>query len=150
MLEIDIKCLLSIFNLTLQHQKTRPCSYLWLKLPMFSMYVGRHLVVPAAVLHEENETHSIGMFLFDTLHQTRIVMDGLVAKELIEAWRCCVGKQLIGQVELLPVVITKLLYRDLFKGRRCVYFIDNDSARECLIRVIPFLLLVFPLFRCFS
>jgi hypothetical protein len=83
---------------------------------------------------ENNEIHSIGMFLFDILHQTRIVMDGLVAKELIEAWHSFVGKQLIGQVELLPVVIAKLLYRDMFKGRRCVYFIDNDSARECLIR----------------
>ena len=103
----------------------------------------------ASESREENETHSIGMFLFDTLHQTRIVMDGLVAKELIEAWRCCVGKQLIGQVELLPVVITKLLYRDLFKGRRCVYFIDNDSARECLIRGYSFSIASFSLVSLF-
>jgi hypothetical protein len=72
--------------------------------------------------------------LIDPVTDVRLVMDGSVPKELSEAWLPLVGDQLIGQVELFPIMVTKLLFHDLFKGRRCIYFIDNDSARDCMIK----------------
>ena len=83
---------------------------------------------------QSHETNTIGLVLIDPLTGARCVMDGFVPKELIDAWHKVVGSQLIGQVELFPIAITKLIFRDLLKGRRCIYFIDNDSARECMIK----------------
>ena len=42
--------------------------------------------------------------------------------------------QVIGQAELLPVLIAKLLWSTLPAGRQAIYFIDNNSARYSLIK----------------
>jgi len=42
--------------------------------------------------------------------------------------------QLIGQAELLPVLLAKLMWSDKFLNRSCIIFIDNNSARYGLIR----------------
>ena len=44
------------------------------------------------------------------------------------------SKQVIGQGELLPVVISKILWHQLLKGRRNLFFLDNESARHANIR----------------
>lgn len=42
--------------------------------------------------------------------------------------------QIIGQAELLPVLVAKFIWRRYLKNRRVIYFIDNDSARLALVR----------------
>ena len=42
--------------------------------------------------------------------------------------------QIIGQAELLPVLVAKIIWRRYLKNRRVIYFIDNDSARLALVR----------------
>ena len=38
-------------------------------------------------------------------------------------------KQIIGQAELLPVLVAKLVWMSTIANRRVFYFLDNDSAR---------------------
>ena len=45
-----------------------------------------------------------------------------------------VRRQLVGQAELLPVVLAQELWGDRFRGRRVLIFVDNDAARHALIK----------------
>ena len=48
--------------------------------------------------------------------------------ELVDAWLT-----LIGQAELLPVLLAKHTWSDVFQNRRCFEFVDNNSARYSLV-----------------
>ena len=43
-------------------------------------------------------------------------------------------EQVIGQAEILPVLIAKSIWGDKLRNRKVIYFIDNDSARLALIK----------------
>ena len=43
-------------------------------------------------------------------------------------------RQLIGQAELLPVVLAQRSWAGRWRGRKIVLFVDNDSARHALIK----------------
>ena len=44
------------------------------------------------------------------------------------------ARQVIGQAELLPVIVAQRTWRARWTGRRVLVFVDNDSARHALIR----------------
>ena len=54
--------------------------------------------------------------------------------------------QVIGQAEILPVVIAKLTWKNLLKDRKAIFFIDNEAARLGLVKsyspVLPSLELI--------
>jgi hypothetical protein len=76
---------------------------------------------------------SIGAVVIDPVTNTRSIHDGMVPNDLVALWQKIVGAQLIGQVELYPILAIRLLYQELLENRRVLYFIDNDSARDALI-----------------
>ena len=43
-------------------------------------------------------------------------------------------KQVIGQAEIFPVLVAKLTWGEKLKGRRVIFFLDNESAKIALIR----------------
>ena len=43
-------------------------------------------------------------------------------------------RQLVGQAEILPVVLAQELWGQYLRGRRIIVFVDNDAARHALIR----------------
>ena len=49
-------------------------------------------------------------------------------------WLSTGVKQTIGQAELYPILLAKLTWKDLLRGQRAIYFVDNDSARFAAIR----------------
>ena len=70
----------------------------------------------------------------------------LVDKGRVEAFGCDIpegwvskwridkkDKQCIGQAELFPVLVSRLTWKERLRGRRVIFFIDNDSARFALI-----------------
>lgn len=42
--------------------------------------------------------------------------------------------QVIGQAEILPILVAKTVWADQIRNKKVVYFIDNDSARLALIK----------------
>ena len=58
-----------------------------------------------------------------------------VPTEVAASWsRTGAGGQVIGQAEIHPVVIAKLTWAEFLTSTRAVFFIDNDSARDALIK----------------
>ena len=57
-----------------------------------------------------------------------------VPAEYVEDWKRGGVKQVIGQTELWPALLSKLTWHGRLKGRRVVFWIDNDSARYALIK----------------
>jgi hypothetical protein len=54
---------------------------------------------------------------------------------LVSQWKSKEGQwQVIGQAEIFPLLVSRLTWRDALRGRRVLYFIDNDSARQAAIR----------------
>ena len=53
----------------------------------------------------------------------------------LEKWRSSVDDQCIGQAEVAPVLWAKLTWSHVLRGRRVLFFIDNDSARFALVNM---------------
>ena len=81
-----------------------------------------------------NQFAGVGAVIIDTRNNSRHVLDGVVPQSLLESWKSLVGLQVITQIELWPVVACLFVLPELFKTRRVIFFIDNDAARESLIR----------------
>jgi hypothetical protein len=43
-------------------------------------------------------------------------------------------RQIIGQAEILPILVAKIIWKDYLENNKVICFIDNDSARLALIR----------------
>ena len=82
----------------------------------------------------EQHFAGVGAFILDTSNNQRFVLDGEVPAALIKVWSDLVGVQVITQIELWPVVASLFMLSKLFEHRRVIFFIDNDAARESLIR----------------
>jgi hypothetical protein len=60
---------------------------------------------------------------------------GVVPQKLVAAWKRDGDKiQVIGQAELLPLALARRQWNVKFRHRRLLGFVDNDSARQALIR----------------
>ena len=58
-----------------------------------------------------------------------------VPRSVVESWKQRVEQsQVIGQAELLPVLVARWTWAEDIKNRRVVYFIDNESARLALVK----------------
>ena len=78
---------------------------------------------------------SIGAVLYDPSSQAGPKFFGtLVGDPVVRLWSRDAKEQLIGQAELLPVLLAKTTWRDSFVNRPCLTFIDNESARYSLMR----------------
>ena len=52
----------------------------------------------------------------------------------LETWRGDVAEHLICQIELFAVLGVRMHLRQEFRQRRVIFWIDNESARLCLVR----------------
>ena len=58
----------------------------------------------------------------------------MVDMSIIKLWQSHGSQQCIMQGELFPVVVSKCVWQKEMTDPRCISFIDNDSAREALVR----------------
>ena len=56
-----------------------------------------------------------------------------VPSRLIEAWRTT-SKHVIAMVELYGVVVARHVWKDHLSGRKAIAFVDNESAKEALVK----------------
>jgi hypothetical protein len=57
-----------------------------------------------------------------------------VCSAIVDHWQSDGSKQVIGQGELFPALIAKRAWADTLAHARNLFFVDNESAREGLIR----------------
>jgi hypothetical protein len=77
---------------------------------------------------------SIGALVVDTATGVRKIFDGKVPQKILDLWRSTVGLQLITQIDLWPVLACMFVASSTCSNRRVVFYIDNDAARESLIK----------------
>ena len=77
---------------------------------------------------------TMGAVILDTSTEEKVMFGDHVPEALVALWKSDGRIQTIGQCELLPILLSRLVRPGWFAGRRIFYFIDNDSARHSLIR----------------
>lgn len=75
-----------------------------------------------------------GFFIYDTAGDSCCVDGGTIEPNLTELGLNVVGEQIITQVELYAVLIARTFLDIATAGRKLIYFIENDGARDSLIR----------------
>ena len=57
-----------------------------------------------------------------------------VSPSIVDSWRVSGQKQIIGQGELFPILVARHTWREKLVGRLIIHFIDNNSAKDALIK----------------
>ena len=59
----------------------------------------------------------------------------VITGNLVNKWMTSADQeQVIGQAELFPVLVALHTWRNKLAGKRMIFFIDNDSARQALVK----------------
>ena len=77
--------------------------------------------------------HTVGGVLIDQCSGPPQIFSGVVPASLTEAWGAEL-KHIIGPVELYAVILARSVWHKILCRRRCIYFVDNNSSMDCLIR----------------
>ena len=92
------------------------------------------------------EEVSVGGIMFT--REGRVEAFGAVLnKKIVEGFKVREEQsQVIGQAELLPVLVAKETWKETLRGRRALFFVDNEAARLGLVKgyspVLPSLELI--------
>jgi hypothetical protein len=77
----------------------------------------------------------VGAVLFDPVDQAILYFGCLVQDEIVNLWSGGGEKSmLIHQAELFPCLLARTTWSDRFWRRRNISFVDNDGARDALIK----------------
>ena len=82
----------------------------------------------------EEEVATAGVVLCDP---SKNLLEGFglrIPDALADKWRARGSKQLVGQAELLPLVMALDRWPEQLKGARVIIFVDNDAARHAAIK----------------
>ena len=83
--------------------------------------------------HDGLPNVSIGACLFKPGLSGPLYFGCSVGRALVQQWAVSSDSQVIGQAELLPVLISVHTWAEHLRGLPCIIFVDNDSARHGLV-----------------
>ena len=92
------------------------------------------LIFSDGACEDEGRLVTHGAVMFDMATGCQEFYGDSVPSWLVAKWRRTGLKQLIYFAELLPVLVAKLTWRHVVRRRLCVFYLDNEAARACLIR----------------
>jgi hypothetical protein len=76
----------------------------------------------------------VGAVMYDPADQALEFFSGVVDTPLVDSWRRTGQKQVIGQAEIFPVLMSRYVWASRLEGRPNITFIDNMSAMDALIK----------------
>jgi hypothetical protein len=80
------------------------------------------------------ETTSVGAVLIDPLGANEY-FGATVGGATVDSWKTKLHQsQVIGQAELFPLWVARLTWADRIRGRRVIFFVDNESARIAAVK----------------
>ena len=82
----------------------------------------------------EDGVGTYGIVAFDPASGARLVCGGTIPPYLVDHWRVDSPKQAIAQCEAFAVVLSRYVLSSWVTSRRCIFFVDNEGAREVLIK----------------
>ena len=83
---------------------------------------------------QEGSLVTHGALLFDLVTGRKEVFGGHVPEAVVLQWRRGGKKQVIFFAEIFPVVVATATWSEVIRGRRVLYFLDNEGARFTFIR----------------
>ena len=92
------------------------------------------LIFTDAAFEKGNAT--IGAVVIDTMGGSPAVYGGSLPQSVISSWQRYDDEQIICQAELAATVCIRYQARARLAGRKCIYFVDNESARYALIKAV--------------
>jgi len=99
--------------------------------------VGPISLVPPCLIFVDGaceEFTSFGAVLVDPLGPNEF-FGGEVSQETVDSWKSRLDqKQVIGQAELFPLIVSRLTWAKRLARRKVIFFLDNESARICAIK----------------
>ena len=89
-----------------------------------------------AVEGANHEIVTVGALVIDsaTSPPSAFMWGGRVDDKLVSIWKAAGNVQVIGQAELLPTLLVRMSNSSAFVNRRIIFMIDNDSARQALMK----------------
>ena len=91
-----------------------------------------HVFTDAA---SEGELNTCGGVIYDTANPRFKEFFGMkISEELIREWRSSGIEQIITHAELYPVWVARCLWANVLPGRRCVFWVDNNGAKDSLVK----------------
>ena len=99
---------------------------------------ARQVLPPVLVFSDgacEDEGTSVGAVLYDPLTDKLQCFGAGIGQSTLDSWKSRSDQtQVIGQAELFPLLVSRLTWHKILAHRRCIYFVDNESARIAMIR----------------
>ena len=92
---------------------------------------------PALIFTDGAEEGAIGVggILLDAAAAGSEHFGGIVDDKIVRGWLAEGNKQrAIHQAEVYPALVALELWAERLRGRRVLLFVDNDAAKECLIK----------------
>jgi hypothetical protein len=120
---------LARFRVLLMSNKPRHFSALGERKPIFVFSDG--------ACEGDGFSHvTIGAVMLDSLDGHKEMFGCQVPQEVVSLWKSdsLTKEQTIAQAEILPAVISRLVWRTRMIGRRIIFCLDNDGARLSLIK----------------
>ena len=79
---------------------------------------------------------TVGAVMLDSVDGHKEMFGCSVPQEVVVFWKSdsITKEQTIAQAELLPAVLSRLVWRTRMIGRRIIFCLDNDGARLSLIK----------------
>ena len=76
-----------------------------------------------------------GGVMFDPEDNSYAYFGGTIGPELVECFsHQGLKAQIVGQAELLPCLMARIVWADRMEGRAVIHYVDNEAARYALIK----------------
>ena len=75
-----------------------------------------------------------GLVLIDAVSGTRVSHEINVPGCLVDHWKGMGKAQLTAELELLPILVLFVHYKELFQRRRVLLFVDNNAIRDAVAK----------------
>ena len=82
------------------------------------------------------ETAHIGALVIDPGVGKPLIFDGKIRDDVVKKWQSGGIEQVISQAELATAVAVRINFKKVLKGRKAIFFIDNEAARYALIKSV--------------
>ena len=92
------------------------------------------LVFTDGACEDDGALTTHGAVLMDPATGVQEFFGDRVPDHLVQRWKGQGLKQLVFFAELLPVAVAKATWAHVLRNRLCIFFLDNEAARACLIR----------------
>ena len=101
--------------------------------PILADKVRQPIVIFTDAASEENN-HTVGGMIYDGLNDFYEYFSCTIEPSLIQEWKQDGAVQIIGPAELYPVWLARQRWGARLRGRRVLFFVDNNGSKDSIVK----------------